>query len=49
VPSERDRAEASYSGWYVIVGLATVPPEVRAFRFDGQAFVSGEIETTADR
>ena len=39
-PSATDRAEASYAGHlYLITGLATDPPDVRVFRFDGTEFV----------
>lgn len=38
-PSVTDRAEASYTDHlYLIVGLASDPPEVRLFRFDGTEF-----------
>ena len=47
-PSVADRAEANYPGHlYLIAGLATDPPEVRLFRFDGTDFVElafAEIE-----
>ena len=39
-PSVTDREEASYPDHlYVIVGLASDPPELRLFRFDGADFV----------
>jgi proteasome lid subunit RPN8/RPN11 len=39
LPSEADRAEAAYPNHlYLIVGLASDPPEVRLFSFDGRNF-----------
>jgi proteasome lid subunit RPN8/RPN11 len=39
MPSDRDRAEAAYSNhFHLIVGLASDPPEVRLFFFDGRNF-----------
>jgi hypothetical protein len=34
MPSETDRAAASYPGLYLIVSLASDPPEVALFRLD---------------
>jgi proteasome lid subunit RPN8/RPN11 len=34
IPSETDRAEASYPALYLIVSLAGDPPDVRLFRLD---------------
>jgi proteasome lid subunit RPN8/RPN11 len=40
VPSETDRAEASYPDHlYLIASLASEPPEIRLFRFSGGDFL----------
>jgi proteasome lid subunit RPN8/RPN11 len=44
-PSEADLSEAAYpDSLYLIVSLATEPPGLRLFRFDGERFVRVEIE-----
>jgi len=46
IPSETDRSEANYPDQlHLIVGLASDPPVIRAFRFDGRNFVEEEFVT----
>jgi desampylase len=50
VPSETDRHEVAYTDEiHVIVGLATEPAEVRAFRFQDDEFIEVELIACDDR
>ena len=47
VPSETDRAEAAYPNHlYLIVGLASEPPDIRLYFFDGRNFREEPFVTT---
>ena len=45
MPSPSDLAEATYDDFvYVIVGLGSDPPDLRAWRLEGGRFVEAAVE-----